>query len=221
MEIKYLIDKNQRKAMAEKIAEILGENMQYLATPTFAYQIGEFTLTKDCTLQFSDMTDSKTVERLLEQLTSAGYHAEESPELLTITTPKKILDSSALENLKRIIANKENLLKHALETDSLEITETEENIEFPWFTLHEDSEGDIYCTFIEKLCDFAKNQKRVNNKPDTSDNEKYAFRCFLLRLGMIDSEYKSARKVLLRNLTGSSAFRHGKPKGEPNHEVSE
>ena len=214
MEIKYLIDKNQRKAMAEKIAEILGENMQYLATPTFAYQIGEFTLTKDCTLQFSDMTDSKTVEILLEQLDSAGYHAEESPELLTVTTPKKFLDSSALENLKRIIANKENLLKHALETDSLEITETEENIEFPWFTLHDDSEGDIYCTFIEKLCDFAKNQKRVNNKPDTSDNEKYAFRCFLLRLGMIGTEYKSARKVLLRNLTGSSAFRHGKPKKE-------
>ena len=214
MEIKYLIDKNQRKAMAEKIAEILGENMQYLATPTFAYQIGEFTLTKDCTLQFSDMTDSKTVEILLEQLDSAGYHAEESPELLTVTTPKKFLDSSALENLKRIIANKEHLLKHALETDSLEITETEENIEFPWFTLHEDSEGDIYCTFIEKLCDFAKNQKRVNNKPDTSDNEKYAFRCFLLRLGMIGTEYKSARKVLLRNLTGSSAFRHGKPKKE-------
>ena len=214
MEIKYRIDKSQRKAMAEKIAEILGENMQYLATPTFAYQIGEFTLTKDCILQFDDMTDSKTVEILLEQLDSAGYHAEESPELLTVTTPKKFLDSSALENLKRIIANKENLLKHALETDSLEITETEENIEFPWFTLHEDSESDIYCTFIEKLCDFAKNQKRVNNKPDISDNEKYAFRCFLLRLGMIGTEYKSARKVLLRNLTGSSAFRHGKPKKE-------
>ena len=214
MEIKYLIDKNQRKAMAEKIAEILGENMQYLATPTFAYQIGEFTLTKDCTLQFSDMTDSKTVEMLLEQLDSAGYHAEESPELLTVTTPKKFLDSSALENLKRIIANKENLLKHALETDSLEITETEENIEFPWFTLHEDSDGDAYCKFISALCDFAKNQKRVNNKPDTSDNEKYAFRCFLLRLGMIGTEYKSARKVLLRNLTGSSAFRHSKPKNE-------
>jgi len=214
MEIKYMIDKNQRKAMAEKIAEILGENMQYLATPTFAYQIGEFTLTKDCILQFSDKTDSKTVEMLLEQLTSAGYHVEESPELLTVTTPKKFLDSSALENLKRIVANKENLLKHALETDSLEITETEENIEFPWFSLRDDSDSDAYCKFISALCDFAKNQKRVNNKPDTSDNEKYAFRCFLLRLGMIGSEYKSARKVLLRNLTGSSAFRHGKPKKE-------
>ncbi len=220
MEIKYLIDKNQRKAMAEKIAEILGENMQYLATPTFAYQIGEFTLTKDCTLQFSDMADSKTVEILLERLDSAGYHAEESPELLTVSMPKSFFDEIALENLKRIIANKENLMKHAFETDSLEITETEENIEFPWFTLHEDADGDIYCTFIEKLCDFAKNQKRVNNKPDTSDNEKYAFRCFLLRLGMIGSEYKSARKVLLRNLTGSSAFRHGKPKKEDSDEIS-
>ena len=221
MEIKYLINKNQRKAMAEKIAEILGENMQYLATPTFAYQIGEFTLTKDCSLQFSDRTDSKIVETLLEQLDSAGYHAEESPKLLTVTIPKKFLDSSALENLKRIVANKENLLKHALETDSLEITETEENIEFPWFSVSEPNDGDAYCKFISALCDFAKNQKRVNNKPDTSDNEKYAFRCFLLRLGMIGTEYKSARKVLLRNLTGSSAFRHGKPKGETDHEVSE
>ena len=42
-----------------------------------------------------------------------------------------------------------------------------------------------------------------------TDNDKYAFRCFLLRLGFIGSEYKSERKILLRNLTGSSAFRNG------------
>ena len=64
-----------------------------------------------------------------------------------------------------------------------------------------------YCTFISMLCEFAKNQKRINNKPDTSDNPKYTMRCYLLRLGMIGTEYKSARKVLLRNLSGSSAFR--------------
>ena len=45
------------------------------------------------------------------------------------------------------------------------------------------------------------------------DNEKYAFRCFLLRLGFIGAEYKAARKVLLRNLTGSSAFKSGKRGG--------
>ena len=214
MEIKYLIDKNQRKAMAEKIAGLVGEEVHYLAAPTFAYQIGAFRLDKDAVLSFDDNMDENFTDMILSGLEKAGYPAEESPELLTVSMPKSFFDSTVLENLKRIIANKEHLLKHALETDSLEITETEENIEFPWFSVSEPNDGDAYCKFISALCDFAKNQKRVNNKPDTSDNEKYAFRCFLLRLGMIGSEYKSARKVLLRNLTGSSAFRHGKPKKE-------
>ena len=220
MEIKYLIDKNQRKAMAEKIAGLVGEEVHYLAAPTFAYQIGAFRLDKDAVLSFDDNMDENFTDMILSGLEKAGYPAEESPELLTVSMPKSFFDSTVLENLKRIIANKEHLLKHALETDSLEITETEENIEFPWFSVSEPNDGDAYCKFISALCDFAKNQKRVNNKPDTSDNEKYAFRCFLLRLGMIGSEYKSARKVLLRNLTGSSAFRHGKPEKEEFDEIS-
>lgn len=221
MEIRYLIDKEQRKAMAQKIAELTGTPAEYLAAPTFAYQIGVFRLDKDAVLSFDDSTDETFTDMVLSELEKAGYPAEETRESLTVTMPKSFFDSTALENLKRIVVNKEHLLKHAFETDSLEITETDENIEFPWFTLHDNSDGDVYCTFIEKLCDFAKNQKRVNNKPDISDNEKYAFRCFLLRLGMIGSEYKSTRKVLLRSLTGSSAFRHGKSKGESDHEVSE
>jgi hypothetical protein len=56
----------------------------------------------------------------------------------------------------------------------------------------------------------ARNQKRVFAQVTETDNEKYAFRCFLLRLGFIGSEYKTVRKILLRNLTGDSAFRHGK-----------
>ena len=45
-----------------------------------------------------------------------------------------------------------------------------------------------------------------------SHNEKYAFRCFLLRLGFIGDKYKQTRKILLRNLAGSSAFKDGQPK---------
>ena len=41
------------------------------------------------------------------------------------------------------------------------------------------------------------------------ETEKYAFRCFLLRLGFIGKDYKDERKILLRNLTGSSAFKGG------------
>ena len=53
----------------------------------------------------------------------------------------------------------------------------------------------------------ARDAKRVSSKPTETDNDKYAFRCFLLRLGFIGKEYKSVRKILLRNLTGNSAFR--------------
>ena len=58
----------------------------------------------------------------------------------------------------------------------------------------------------------AQNAKRVNAREKNTDNEKYAFRCFLLRLGFIGDEYKSARKILLRNLVGSSAFKGGQSK---------
>jgi hypothetical protein len=43
-------------------------------------------------------------------------------------------------------------------------------------------------------------------------DEKYAFRCFLLRLGFIGDEYKKSRKILLKNLSGSSAFKSGSAK---------
>ena len=59
----------------------------------------------------------------------------------------------------------------------------------------------------------AKNQKRITAKPKENENEKYAFRCFLLRLGFIGDEYKTDRKVLLANLDGSSAFKAGAKKG--------
>ena len=64
-------------------------------------------------------------------------------------------------------------------------------------------------------------QKRVNASEKEVDNEKYAFRCFLLRLGFIGNEYKSQRKILLRNLTGSSAFKSGSRKEVATDAVSE
>ena len=62
---------------------------------------------------------------------------------------------------------------------------------------------------LDELCEMARNQKRVSAKEKEVDNEKYAFRCFLLRLGFIGDAYKTDRKILLRNLSGSSAFKSG------------
>lgn len=60
----------------------------------------------------------------------------------------------------------------------------------------------------------ALNQKRIIAKEKPVDNDKYAFRCFLLRLGFIGEDYKAERKILLRNLSGSSAFKGGAKKTE-------
>lgn len=53
----------------------------------------------------------------------------------------------------------------------------------------------------------AKRQKRATLKRAQDDNPKYAFRTWLIRLGMNGPEYKTTRKVLLQNLEGSGAFR--------------
>ena len=209
MEIKFIIDSKQRKPMANTISELSGYDVEYLGAPSFAYRIGDFTLDKDGILSFSDRTDSEIVEKVLDGLYYGGYKSEPQPESLTLEMPKEDFSDADIDNLRKIIANKARLIKHALSTESLEITETEEKLEFPWFTLTDDNDADAYIKFITLLCSFAKEHKRVVVREDNSENEKYAFRCFLLRMGMIGSEYKAARKVLLRNLSGSSAFRSG------------
>lgn len=135
---------------------------------------------------------------------------EKAPEedKLTIAIPKESLTDSALEKLQKLIANKQTLFQRAFRTDSTEIEITEEKINFTWFSYTTDSdEIAAYTQFILRLCDMARDAKRVSSKPTETDNDKYAFRCFLLRLGFIGKEYKSAKKILLRNLTGNSAFR--------------
>lgn len=212
MEIKFNCIGAERKKLAQAISEIIGTPAEYQYMPTCAYTIGDFyTVTKNGNLEIDDMADSKEVDNLIEQLVSRGYDVPQDDEGngITVQISTKLIDERTINRLKRIIENKGELFKKAFKTKSLEIIKTDEKVEFPWFIAEQDGDADAYCTFISLLCDFAKNQRRINNKPDTSDNPKYAFRCFLLRLGFIGAEYKSTRKVLLRNLSGSSAFRNG------------
>ena len=81
---------------------------------------------------------------------------------------------------------------------------------FPWFTEVEPESAMAYTNFIAALCRMTKETKRVTATAKEVENEKYAFRCFLLRLGFIGAEYKKDRKILLQNLSGSAAFRDGK-----------
>lgn len=210
---------NERKELVKAVSEIIGVPAEYQYMPTCAYKIGDFyTVTKEGNLEISDSADGKEVEMLIDELVHRGYDVplDEEENGLKVEMPLELVDDATIDRLRKIVENKGELFKAAFKTDNLEIVAEADKICFPWFTVENDGDADAYCIFISMLCEFAKNQKRINNKLETSDNTKYTMRCYLLRLGMIGAEYKSARKALLRNLSGSSAFRKA-----ANHEVSE
>ena len=214
----------ERKRLVKTIAEWLGEDVHYCGAPTFAYEIGRFTVEKNGSLTFSDLIDSEVVERLLEHIYDEGFdidqsHTEEDDtdstenvigdiSGISIQLPASEFTESTLANLQAIIDAKGNLIKKALGAEALPINRIGDRIDFPWFRPYADpQEVKAYMHFLTALCEMARTQKRITAKEKEVDNEKYAFRCFLLRLGFIGEEFKAERKILLRNLTGSSAFK--------------
>lgn len=226
MIINYNVSGSDRKQLVAAITDYTGEKPKYLKVPSCAYQVGEYHISVDGKVSFEEISLAAPLIRFLrekgfqaedpladcitdedEAVTEESSDTEESG--ICISMPRSIFTDCALENLKAIIAAKGNLIKKALGTEDLPIEVTEFKVSFPWFPEgYTADELNTYGQFIEKLCEMARFQKRVNAKEKETDNEKYAFRCFLLRLGFIGNEYKIARKILLRNLAGSSAFRN-------------
>jgi len=148
--------------------------------------------------------------------------AEADEDSLSISLPRTLFTETALQNLDALLLSKGRLIRHAFDIREAAYTLTDDRITFAW--LHgtiTDETAKAYAEFISKLCQMARTQKRVTAKEKIVDNEKYAFRCFLLRLGMIGSAYKESRKILLQNLTGSSAFKSGHRKEDERHAFSE
>ena len=216
-EIRFTLESKRRPKLAQEIGSILGTAPHYERVPSCAYDIVGYRLDKEGVLHIPEGAE-ETTKDLIRQLRERGFQddaevTEEVPvqeDKLTIGIPRESLTDTALENLQKIIANRQTLFQRAFRMDSTEIEITEEKINFTWFPYTTDSdEMAAYTQFISRLCDMARDAKRVSSKPTETDNDKYAFRCFLLRLGFIGKEYKTARKILLRNLTGNSAFRCG------------
>ena len=223
MTIKYNRTGADRKSLVDAIASITGAEAKYLGAPSFAYQVDYFTIDRNGTITFDDRADSGEVENLVERLASMGFEAEpvereadteaERPAAhdgLTIQMPADGFTPEALNNLHSLIAAKGRLIRKALGVDLLPVQVEADTVSFPWFSGEATGEEvKAYNHLITALCDMARNQKRITAREKDTDNDKYAFRCFLLRLGFIGAEYKEERKILLRNLTGSSAFKSG------------
>lgn len=135
---------------------------------------------------------------------------------LTIEMPKTGFTEVSLDNLHKIIAGKEALLKKALGADSIPVIDTGETLKFPWFILTGlENEADAYSRLVAAICKMAKERKRVIAKECSTENDKFTMRLFLVQLGFIGDEYKTARKILLRNLTGNSSWKSGHAPARP------
>lgn len=145
-----------------------------------------------------------------ENIASTEVTDTDSSDILTIEVPNNGFTPEAKENIRKIVASKKTVLEKALESDGLPIVEKDGKITFPWFTLHGiDGEADAYGRLVTAICKMAKEQKRVTATEKPIENEKFTMRLFLIRLGFIGDEYKTARKILLRNLSGNASWKSG------------
>jgi len=215
MEVKFKVTGEARKALVKAAGEALGWEPVYKGAPSFGYVVSNITISRNGTLTWDERTDEAAILHLLGKLREMGFvpaEVEIDPDTLTIEMPLAGFSEAELENLDRLIAGKAALIKKAVGADSLPVERSETTLKFPWFKFGIDGATvAAYSRFIGALCAAAKEQKRVTGREKAVENEKYAFRVFLLRLGFVGDDYKEARKILLKNLSGNSAFKSGAP----------
>jgi len=225
--IQYNLTGSARKTFAGVIGEVLALPVVYAGAPSFAYTVGDYTIDRYGNLSYSDTTRTGEVLWLIASLRERGYVADNVPiygerseterppdanDRLVIEAPMTGFTPDKLDNLTNLVNSKDALFKKALSTDDLPVAIVDDKLRFPWFTLTEvDDETDAYGRFICAICDMAKRQKRVIAKAREIVNEKFTMRVFLIRLGFIGPEYKTARKILLKNLTGNCSWKYGRP----------
>ena len=217
-----VLNVTERKPLAALLGEYKNTKPKYLRAPSYGY-LGDLLLTREGNIEGPDTMIKEEFDELLTLLDAGGYrpeetefHPAEEPEAeeapaeetgLTITIP---LDKVKVGNLTNLLDAKGSLIKHALHIEDLRFELNEDSISFPWFKeLPEPDEVHAYSALIAALCKMSKEQKRISATEKPVDNERYAFRCFLLRLGFIGNEYKTDRKILMRYLPGNSAFKGG------------
>ena len=224
MEIRFNVTGSARKELVGIISQVTGCKQVYKGMPSAAYEVADITISKDGTVSYDGRTDESTIKTILEQTAAAGFAAELDEAPATETSEADIsaaakdtglvisfpADKVNLENLRKLLESKSDLIKKALEVEALPIEEHDDQVSFPWWPSMPDFDAiTAYTAFLSALCKMSKEQKRITAKAKPIDNEKYAFRCFLLRLGFIGDEYKQSRRILCRYLCGNSSYAGG------------
>ena len=211
MRIHYDVTGPRRKELVKALSEITLWESEYLGAPSFWYKVGNYNVTENGTILCPDGQPREIYQKLIDNLEIRGFNVTGSDlDLIVITLPMKDFDNDSFMRLKNLVSSKQTLLKAALGARKLDILEDDGKIFFPWFTQHGiDGEVDAYTKLVSALGQTAREQQRISPDEKPQDNLKYAMRLFLVRLGFVGDEYKQARKILLRNLSGNCSWKAG------------
>lgn len=240
-----------RKKLIKKVGEMTGKEPVYLQPPTYAYEIGDYTVDRDGNLT---VEEDKADIMMLMQLMGEGFLVEKTigtnsgevtPVHVDIELPLKGHTGQSLRNLINLIHSRASLINKATGSDFFidkGITElladdgnvgaidvlkkvvkdyvsehkgavkgfeiTEDRIRFTGFPDFADNLTlKAWMDLASLMNKQAIDQKRIQAKTVSEENEKYSFRIWLIRLGMNGDDYKRTRKLLMKRLGGHSAFR--------------
>lgn len=260
--MKRIMTAENRKAAAQRLAEIIGETCHYTKVPRCAYEVGPYMFEKDGSITLEEDADLDPLRQLVreglvtpfekevevqeeqtEQEEPETAEATDEPCAFNVRIPTAPHTGNTLRNLVYLIYTRGELINKALGTsfsaekglvdeladkvlitakDLIEtvtayeetygralsgLTITEEMITFS--SLPETTDGKLIRAFMDLVVMMNKQAlayKRIQAKVVTEENEKYALRIWLTRLGMSGSDYKDTRRILLQNLKGDSAF---------------
>lgn len=175
--------------------------------------------------------DMETLQELVRRLRKAGAKSDATRGCgVHIHIGAKGHTPQTLRNLANIMASHEDLLASALNLDrgrisryhmlNLHATFTKGTVEFRLFQFDAPADGKqnglhagqlkSYIQLCLALSQMAKTVRTASPKPQQNENPKYAMRTWLLRLGFIGDEFKTARELLTKRLDGDAAFRSGR-----------
>lgn len=195
----------ERKTIAAVIAQAINETSRYVGPPSFAFTVGGWSVGKQSQVisPVMNLDGFAEVKNIISALHIAGLNAE------TLRVTLHGVNENTAKLLTSVIKSKETLLKKALQMEEpLTVMFENEEATLHFFTATLDAEKvNAYLTLALKLVELAGTLKYSSATEKPVDNEKYALRCFLLRLGFIGDEFKTARRVLLSAMSGNGAFK--------------
>ena len=214
MDIKFNVAGERRKQLVKALAQITGETAKYLGMPSMAFMVGPYTVDKTGTITCDDAIEPDRIQHVLKALAELGFESE-SPDRFTIEVARNGLTDSSIEVLRHLVDSKASLIKKALAAERTEIEVLDDRIRLPWFSrLPTPDEIKVFTLFFTFLIDTARSLQRAYDRERPVENEKYTFRCFLMRLGFIGNAYKAERKILLSRLAGSASYKQPPTKPE-------